>query len=285
MTDEPARDLARLIEAALSNLDDEDDDRQGPPTGWRAVQLLRNRADAATLAAAVASCKSDNEKRRRVGAAILGQLGHSRDNPDGVFREERYNALEALLLTEIATTAKPEVLDDACVALGHLQDRRAVPLAMMLIAHANADVRFGVVSALTGHDDEAAIAGLIRLSSDSDPDVRDWATFGLGQQIDTDNDLIRAALHARTADSHPDVRNEAIAGLARRGDRSIVQALARELGTQVAVPLFEAARDLADPSLCSVLSAARKIGQPWPDHETQDWLEAMAACGCATPDV
>lgn len=285
MTDERTDIPVDLIEAAVLHLDDEDTDGQDLPTGWRAVALLRQRADAVMLSAAIELCASSESARRRVGAAILGQLGHSHDNPNGVFREERYSALERLLLDEIETTAEADVLEDTCVALGHLGDRRAIPVALKLALHSNAKVRLGVVIALTGHEDEAAIAGLIKLSSDDADDVRDWATFGLGQQIDLENEQIRAALHARLADTNPDVRNEAIAGLARRKDKAVSSALARELGVQVAKPLFEAARDLADPSLCAALLAARKIGQPWGAHEEKVWLEAMAACGCPLPDA
>jgi HEAT repeat protein len=114
----------------------------------------------------------------------------------------------------------PEVLGDALVALGHLNDDRAIPVAVSLIGHSSAKVRRGVVMALSRHDDEAAIGGLIQLSCDSDDDIREWATFGLGMLIDTDTDGIRAALLVRLTDDHPDVRVEAIAGLARRGSKS-----------------------------------------------------------------
>lgn len=284
MTDVANKIPVDLIEAAVLHLDCEEADGPGPPTGWRAVSLLQQRADTVMLSAAIALSVSAESVRRRVGAAILGQLGHSHDNPDGVFREERYGALERLLLNEIETTADADVLEDTCVALGHLRDCRAIPIALKLALHSNAKVRFGVVMALTGYEDEAAIAGLIKLSSDDASDVRDWATFGLGQQIDVDSDQIRAALHARLVDINPDVRNEAIAGLARRKDNAVSSVLARELRVQVATPLFEAARDLADPSLCAALLAAREIGQPWRSHEEKVWLKAMAACGCPLPD-
>lgn len=283
MTAQPGDDLISLIEAALSGLDDEQEDREGPATGWRAVSLLRGRGDPATLAAAIGLCGSTEEKRRRLGAAILGQLGNSCDAPGGVFREERYQALEALLLIEMGTTARPDVLGDVCVALGHLDDDRAIAIALKLAGHEDAEVRFGVVMALSGHDDEAAISGLIALSSDSEDDVRDWAAFSLGQQIETDTDAIRAALHARVTDSNPDVRVEAIAGLARRKDRTVTLALINELSIALATPLFDAACDLADPALCEVLLAARDIGAPWDSVTRESWQDALAACGCTAP--
>lgn len=55
--------------------------------------------------------------------------------------------------------------------------------------------------------------------TDRDPEVRNWATFGLGQQSDMDSDAIRQALKKQLSDDDPDVRYEAIIGLGRRRDR------------------------------------------------------------------
>ena len=57
---------------------------------------------------------------------------------------------------------------------------------------------------------------------DDDPDVRDWATFGLGTQVATDSAEVRDALADRLADADEDVRREALVGLARRRDRRAV---------------------------------------------------------------
>nr|WP_078462352.1 HEAT repeat domain-containing protein [Sphingomonas sp. NIC1] len=55
--------------------------------------------------------------------------------------------------------------------------------------------------------------------TDRDPEVRNWATFGIGQQSDADSDAIRHALKNQLCDADPDVRYEAIIGLGRRRDR------------------------------------------------------------------
>ena len=65
--------------------------------------------------------------------------------------------------------------------------------------------------------------------SDEDGDVRDWATFGIGQQDDTDDETTREALFARVEDEHSDARMEAIIGLARRHDERVRSHLMREL--------------------------------------------------------
>lgn len=59
--------------------------------------------------------------------------------------------------------------------------------------------------------------------------MRDWATFGLGQQCDLDTHEIREALVARLNDPDDDTRDEAIMGLARRKDARAIPAIEREL--------------------------------------------------------
>jgi HEAT repeat protein len=86
-------------------------------------------------------------------------------------------------------------------------------------------VRRGVVHGLMGHDDDRAVAALIDLSADSDGDVRDWATFSLGVQIDRDTADVREALAARLQDSYGDTRAEAVRGLARRRDERALEAV------------------------------------------------------------
>ena len=284
MSESEADNLANLIEAAVFHLDDEE---QNPKalTGWAAVSRLQRFADTETLSAAIALTQNPDTRRRRVGAAILGQLDHDIEAPDGVFRNERYCALERLVQDEIGHGEDPEVLGDALVAMGHLNDSRVLSIAGSLIAHASATVRFGVVSALSKHDEEAAINGLIQLSSDCDEEVRDWATFGLGQLIEADTPAIRAALHARLDDLCAQILGEAIEGLATRGDQSVLPILIRELHDGVSLPLLDAATALATPDLCEALVAARKLGlvieaSHGPFDLSNEWTEAMHACGC-----
>ncbi len=63
---------------------------------------------------------------------------------------------------------------------------------------------------------------LLRLMTDNDEDVRDWATFGLGSCSEVDCDEVRNALLERVSDSFADVRYEALVGLGkRREDRAV----------------------------------------------------------------
>jgi HEAT repeat protein len=80
-------------------------------------------------------------------------------------------------------------------------------------------------------DDPAAIEVLLKLTADTDADVRDWATFGVGVQGDGDSNEIRDALMLRLADQDQDTREEAILALAKRKDRRVLPALLKLLRT------------------------------------------------------
>jgi hypothetical protein len=85
---------------------------------------------------------------------------------------------------------------------------------------------------------------------DRDPDVRNWATFALGRQLEFDSAALRDALWEGVTDEVQDVREEAIAGLARRRDRRSLPLVARLLDSEdVPSWLFDAAASLADASL------------------------------------
>jgi hypothetical protein len=123
------------------------------------------------------------------------------------------------------------------------------------------------------------VACLIALSADREVHVRDWATFGLAVQIDTDTPALRAALCARLDDPDGNTAGEAMVGLARRKDAQVVAPLLKfmQTGHVGSLPL-EAAAALADPVLLPTL---QQIQTQWSGK--QDWLyqlleEAIAAC-------
>jgi HEAT repeat protein len=286
MSTDPSTDLKSLFDRAMIGLDEEVEASEANPTGWAAVAALQRSGSREVLDAALAACTDCDALRRRVGASVLGQLGHVLPDFQPVFEEERHQGLAGLLAAEREGPGDPDVLADVCAALGHLHDPRAIPALLDLRAHPQTRVRRGVVSGLTGHAAQEAIDGLIELSADADEDVRDWATFGLGQMIEANTPDIRAALHARLGDPCDAVRGEAIEGLATRGDRSLLPFLIRELSEGVSAPLLNAATALATPDLCEALAAARDGGlvvqttQPQGFDLTELWQEARRACGC-----
>lgn len=78
-------------------------------------------------------------------------------------------------------------------------------------------------------ENENAIKTLIELSNDGDSDIRNWATFGIGTQLDNDSEEIRIALWNRVSDKDQITRLEAISGLTKRKDKKIKDVLKTEL--------------------------------------------------------
>ena len=224
----PAREV---VEAALR---EEPDSHER----WHHVVTLHKRGDDESFLAAAELLDSPNPDRRALGADILAQLGAA----PGVPVEDRPLAGPAfqLLLQRIGMEPHPDVLQSIATAFGHLADPRGIPALHALRSHPNEDVRHAVVFGLLGEDDALAVETLVELSRDPDPNLRDWATFGLGTQIERDDPQIREALVARLDDPDDNTRGEALRGLAARGDERAIPRLLMEL---------ESHAELEDPSL------------------------------------
>ncbi|WP_426749747.1 HEAT repeat domain-containing protein [Myxococcus sp. Y35] len=249
LDDDDERSTEVLIQASLEG--DEDDER-----AWAAIRALHRRASRDVLDAAIRLLGAPSAKARGRGADILGQLGAG----GPVFSEERGEALVALLRRE----TEPAVLLSVGVALGHLQEPRALPELIRLANHLSADARYGAAYGLAGLDAPEAVATLIRLSADEDRDVRDWATFGLGSLMeDVDTPQLRDALAARLGDEDKEIVGEALVGLAARKDpRAVEPVRAALLGSQVTVYALEAAASLGDPEFYPLLLAIRDSPAP-----------------------
>jgi HEAT repeat protein len=162
------------------------------------------------------------------------------------------------ILGLLAGEQSPPVLHSIGVALGHIGDPRAVSALLPLKDHPDSGVRFGVVLGLSPHSEPSAIDGLIKLSSDSDEDVRNWATFGLGSMTAVDTPALREALVARLGDGNDEIRGEALDGLAQRKDQRVLEPLRHELTARpVGILAVEAAGSLGDPSLLPLLLQLR----------------------------
>jgi HEAT repeat protein len=257
---DPHAEIAELFaEACAADADD----------AAAAVMTLHGRPERATLDAAIELLTDARPRARAVAADVLGQLGAG----EPVFIDERLEALTG----RVAVETEGLVLADLALALGHLDDARAIEPLLSLVGHADADVREGAAVGLMRHDDPRVLAAEILLSADPAGEVRNWATFAIGAQSDVDTPAVRAALYARLDDEHEEARHEALAGLARRGDASVVERLIRELEAGLSSLLVEAAAELGDVRLQAPLKAARA------DPEMTPWFaealdEAIARC-------
>jgi HEAT repeat protein len=119
----------------------------------------------------------------------------------------------------------PLVVHSAAWALAHLRDDRAISALLEMSRNPDSGVRKAVALGLAGCERPDAIQTLINLMEDDEGEVRDWATFGLGELCEADSPEIREALRKRTEDPYEDARQEAIWGLARRRDPVGLQAL------------------------------------------------------------
>jgi HEAT repeat protein len=157
---------------------------------------------------------------------VLGQLGKTANHSSNTFPEESYSVITELVQRE----TEPRALAAGIAALGHLDNPLAIPLITSFSSHPSTEVRFGVAFALGCFpNDHLSAETLLRLTQDTDEDVRDWATFGLGVLGDTDSDQIREALVRRLTDSDEDVREEAMVGLGKRKDQRVLSTLLMHL--------------------------------------------------------
>lgn len=255
--DDP-RTVEDLINAALTESEE---------AAWDAVCALQWRGTHEVLETACILCRSQCPQERCLGADILGQLGvEKRTLPQAAIKT---------LISLLDTETDIEVLEAALVAVSHHDAPQAIPTVSRYAYHPEARIRHAAVLALTGYEDRTAIERIIALTQDANAHVRDWATFGLGTQLETDTPEIRNSLADRLDDPDADTRGEAFIGLARRGDRRVVPALMRELTSRLVGSLaVEAAEMIRAPELHPGLVALRD----WWDVDPALLDDAIITC-------
>ncbi len=205
---------ALFAQTLTGNYDDE--------AAWEAVCALRRVGTKEVFDKAAEWCESTNPLIRARGVDVLAQLGKTVEHPSNNFPEESYSVITGLLQRE----TEPRPLAAAIAALGHLDNPRAVPLIINFHSHPNPEVRFDVAFALGCFPNETlSVETLLHLMKDTEGDVRDWATFGLGVLGDNASPEILDALVERMSDSDEDVREEAMVGLGKRKDRRVLSVL------------------------------------------------------------
>lgn len=209
------------------------------------------------LAVSLELLASLTARKRRLGADLLGRLV-------GVDPGARPAVLEALLAA-LPAERDTDALASIVAALGHVGDASLVVRIVRYADHPEAAVRLAVAFAIAtiGREPLAseALRAIIQLSRDEDPEVRDWATFGLGTLSNEDGPDVRAALLARTEDAYHEARAEALFGLAVRRDPRAVPHLIRALQSpSVGKIEVDAAAASADPRLLPSLWALQQAG-------------------------
>jgi HEAT repeat protein len=263
-------EVQALIDRALA-IDDEDDHNY-----WAIVHDLHRLGGRSTFEEMASLCQDRSSAYRRLGLNVLAQLGYESGRP---FLEESL----PIVISLCSRDEPDEVLVAAVAALGHLHDQRALQTVLGLGDYPDANVRRHVAMSLpsTAGDppDPRAVGMLIVLTEDENSDVRDWATFGLGTQLDVDNERVRQALLDRLDDSDGDTAGEAIVGLAARKDVRVVETITQRLARpQVGNLIVEAAGKMGDSRFLPFLQALKDQG--WDrDDPRGDWLDnAIKAC-------
>jgi HEAT repeat protein len=227
-------DLESLIAFAADRPRDDDE------VFDRLVALVRS-DPAAALDAGKELLGSGDPDRREIGADLIGSAAE-------IDHGLRARAVP-LLRHVLADDTEPGPISAAIVKLSHSNDLDSNHAVVAFAGHPDALVRDAVAAALPLLGlDQPALAALRALSGDEDADVRNWATFGLGQQYEGDDPETRAALLARVEDSDYDVREEAIWGLAFRHDERVRPYLLRELADSDPSDLIREAAELLGPS-------------------------------------
>ncbi|MEY9872099.1 HEAT repeat protein [Streptacidiphilus sp. MAP12-33] len=241
---------------------------------WDAYALLSRQAargdgGEAALRCGVALLESADALEREVGCDLVG---HAADEHAGL-RDAAAAALVALVEGETEAC----VLVSLVRALGRTQHPHAVPALVRFSGHPDAEVRRQVAVNLaftdTGLPDGPDVQALIRLTRDEeDPEVRNWAAFALGFQLEQDTTAIRDALWHCTSDPYGEVREEGARGLARRHDLRAVPLIAELLECEDGAYFhtFEAAEILGVPALLPAL-LTYEADSPGAD-------DAVAAC-------
>lgn len=225
----PDRSVEELVELAVSEWDSSS---EWPPY----LSALAWRGSLEVLESARKLARRFDPHARSAAAYVLGQLGV----PNRTLPELSAEALEELAARE----EDPGVLATIASAFGNLGSPYGVETLLRLRRHEDTRVRDGAAGALAGRDEEGVDEALLELSADSDPGIRDWATFALGTLSPRDTPELRKALAARLADEDADTRIEAVHGLALRGDRRALEATLELLD--------EAGRD-ADPGAADTI--------------------------------
>jgi hypothetical protein len=243
------RSLDARIKAALAAYDED--------TRWELIGGILDECPDDVLKASSALLRGEHGRQRTLGADLLGRLVGS--DPDAGPAAER--ALLAALQHEHESNAIASMV----AALGHIGDAGALAQIIPFARHSYAGVRLAVAFAVATISPRPLSVevklGLIRLSRDEDPEVRDWATFGLGTLSGEESPEVTAALLARASDAYHEARAEALFGLAvRRDPRAVPHLICALSSAHVQGLEVDAAAEAADPRLLPALWALQGTG-------------------------
>lgn len=233
---------------------------------WNYITELRKRKSKAIFEKSILLIKSEIPKEKNIGIDVLAQFGTPR-----LYKNTILKTFFHLLKKE----TDKYVLSSLFYGIGHNNENltnKQIELMCSFKKNKSSRVRYSLVFALLGKEEPIAIQTLIELSKDNDSEIRDWATFGIGTQIEIDNDEIRKALWKRIKDKDEGARFEAIIGLAKRKDQRVKNILETELQNidEFGSLILEAIEELNDKAFIPMIEEQiiknkkfKKIEESW----------------------
>ncbi|MES2774915.1 MAG: hypothetical protein V4722_12060 [Bacteroidota bacterium] len=218
-------------------------------TYWGNISELWSRTNEAVFKRSADLAKSRVEKEKILGINLLSQLG----KPPRRFYAETMQLYYEILETE----TNPKVLQVTLYGIGHNNEKVNTKQSILISSfkdHQYDGVRNGVVMALLGVENKIAINTMLFLTEDKVSTIRDWATFGIGTQVETTSKQITDALWKRVNDKHQVTKLEAILGLAKRKDSGVKDVIKKEFSNgECGTLIFEAMMELGDKEFLSAL--------------------------------
>ena len=239
-------------------------------TYWDNVRELRSRPNNHVFEKAVELTNSKQPKDRKTGVNILAQLG--------VSPRPFYDTTIVLFFNILEKETDTDIIEALLYAIGHNNSVLNNEQIEKICSFKDFIYKESLVSASLGIDNEKAIDTLIYLSENTSANVRNWATFGIGTQIERDTVPIREALWKRIKDKNEDTKFEAIAGLAKRRDKKVISIIQKELMTEnYQGLLYEAITSMNDTQFIPILKEHFNKNKSNTDINPQ-WLNDLKNC-------
>jgi len=233
---------------------------------WNYISELRKRKTKDIFEKSILLIESEIAKERIIGIDVLAQFGFPRLHKN-IILKKFFNLLK--------NESDKYAISSIFYGIGHNNENLTVKQIDLLCSfkkHKSSRIRYSLAFALFTKQEPNAIQTLIELSKDRDYEIRDWATFGLGTQIEIDNVEIRNVLWKRINDKYEGPRFEAIFGLAKRKDLRIKEILITELENidEFGSLILEAIEELNDKEFILLLEnqintnrVEKRVNEEW----------------------
>jgi hypothetical protein len=242
-------------------------------TYWENIRELRSRGNKKTFIECDKLYKSKNPKHREISIDVLAQLGIT---PRPFYKESK-----KIFFDLLKNEKNANVLISIFYAISHNNEKLSLENIKLITSFKNEtdfNIKKALIFALLSVNQTLAIETLIFFSTDKLSDIRNWATFGIGTQIETDNKKIRNALWDRITDKDLNTRSEAIVGLANRKDSRIYGIIEIELeNPNFSALIFEALLTLKARDFLQKLKKFLKDSKK-EEKINQSWLKELKDC-------